>query len=235
MGGRPFTPMEAVSIATPIASVRLGGMLAIWHDVAPGQGAAVREWYGREHHFERLAIPGFLEARRFERVSGTGAEVLGAYRVAAPDVLHSAAYRARVDAPSAGTRAAMGHFRNMSRTVCTITARAGRAQGGHVAALAAAGSALADPSAACDRLLQLPGVLQVTALAGERKAATTAASAEQALRGGPDTQVDWALLLEADSLDAAEQALQAAQEHTGCRHPVQFAVYRLCFAARHPC
>ena len=206
-------------------------MLAIWHDVAPGQGAAVREWYGREHHFERLGIPGFLEARRFERVSGTGAEVFGSYHVAAPDVLHSAAYRARVDSPSAWTRESMSHFRNMSRTVCTITARAGRAQGGHVAALAAAGCDLPEPSALCDRLLQLSGVLQVTALAGERKAAMKA-SAEQALRGGPDAQVAWALLLDADSLEAAEQAVQAAQEHTACRHPVQFAVYRLCFAAR---
>lgn len=225
--------MDAVTTEPSPVSARLGGMLAIWHDIAPGQGAAVREWYGREHHFERLAIPGFLEARRFERVSGTGAEVFGAYRVAAPDVLHSAAYRARVDAPTAWTRTAMSHFRNMSRTVCTITARAGRAQGGHVAALAAAGSALADPSAACERLLQLPGVLQITALAGERQV-PAAASAEQALRGGADTQVDWALLMETDSLDAAEQALQSAQEYTRCRHPLQFAVYRLCFAARHP-
>lgn len=217
-----------------VSTKRFGGMLAIWHDVAPGQGATVREWYGREHHFERLGIPGFLEARRFERVSGTGAEFFGCYQVAAPYVLHSVAYRARVDAPSAWTREAMGYFRNMSRTVCTITACAGRAQGGHLAVLAAAGGELADPSATCERLLQLPGVLQVTALAAECKT-TTVLSTEQALRGGPDAQVAWALLLDADSLDAAEHALQSAQEDTGCRHPVQLAVYRLCFAARSPC
>lgn len=224
--------MDASSALQPTAcAARLGGMLAIWHDVAPGQAAAVREWYSREHHFERLGIPGFLEARRFERVSGTGAEVFGVYRVAAPDVLHSAAYRARVEAPSAWTREAMPHFRNMSRTACTISARAGRAQGGHVAALASQGSELADPSAACSHLLKLPGVLQVTALAAEHKP-TAAATLEQALRGGPDAQVAWVLLVDADRLDAAEDALQAAQELTGCRQPVQFAVYRLCFAAR---
>jgi len=211
----------------------LGGMLAIWHDVAPGKEAVVREWYGREHHFERLSVPGFLEARRFERVSGTGTEVFGAYRVAAPDVLHSAAYRARVDAPSAWTREAMGHFRNMSRTVCRIAASSGRAEGGHVAVLAAAGGELFHPSASCESLLQLPGVLQVTALAREHPAGKNT-SAEQVLRGGPDAQIAWALLLDADGLDAAERALQAAQEHSGCRHPAQFAVYRLCFAARNP-
>lgn len=226
--------MNAVPTDPARACAGLGGMLAIWHDVAAGKAAAVREWYGREHHFERLSVPGFLEARRFERVSGTGAEVFGVYGVAAPDVLHSPAYRARVDAPSPGTREAMSHFRNMSRTVCAITARAGRAEGGHVAVLAAAGSEPADAAATCDSLLQLPGVLRATALAGERQG-TTAPTAEQALRGGPDARVDWALLIDVDSLEAAEHALQAAQEHTGCRQPLQFAVYRLCFAARTSC
>lgn len=224
--------MDASPTSQP-AVARSRGMLAIWHDVAPGQAAAVREWYSREHHFERLDIPGFIEARRFERVSGTGAEVFGAYGVATPEVLRSAAYRARVEAPSAWTRESMPHFRNMSRTVCTVTARAGRAQGGHVAALAATGGVLSDPPASCGDLLKLPGVLQVTALAAEPEP-SAAASVEQTLRAGPDAQVAWVLLIDADSLDAAEHALQAARELTGCRHPVQCAVYRLCFAARSP-
>ncbi|MES2480879.1 MAG: hypothetical protein V4609_02685 [Pseudomonadota bacterium] len=216
-----------------------GGMLAIWHDVAPGQGAALREWYGREHHFERLAIAGFVEVRRFERVSGTGAEVFGAYRVLAPCVLRSAGYRARVDAPSTWTREAMRHFRNMSRTVCAVAGCAGRAQGGHVAALAGRGGALADAQAVCERLVQLPGVLQVTALAADPETheiheAPAAPSAEQVLRGGTDTRIGWALLLDADSQEAAEQALATARAHTGCREPAQCAVYRLCFAARNP-
>lgn len=225
--------MDISSNLPPTTSARLGGMLVIWHDVAPGQAPAVREWYGREHHFERLDIPGFLEVRRFERVSGTGAEVLGAYRVAAPDVLRSATYRARVESPTAWTRESMLHFRNMSRTVCTITALAGRAQGGHVAALASVGDGLPDLPAVCELLLKRPGVLQVTALNAERSAFATA-SAEQALRGGPDAQIAWALLIDADGLDAAEQALHAAQGLTDCRDPVQFGVYRLSFTARTP-
>lgn len=214
-------------------SGKLGGMLAIWHDVAPGQGAAVREWYAREHHFERLAIPGFLEARRFERVSGTGAELLGTYRVESPDVLRSEAYRARVDAPTPWTRDAMQHFRRMSRTVCHIAAQEGRAQGGHVAALASAGDEHIDPAAACAALAGLPGVLRVTVLEAEQQA-REASSAEHALRGGPDAQVRWAVLVDTEGPAFAEDALQAAQEHTACRQAAQFAVYRLCFAARNP-
>lgn len=223
-------PHAAHSDRHAIAS---GGVLAIWHDVAPGQAAAVRDWYSREHHFERLAIPGFLEARRYERACGTGAEFFGCYRVQTTQVLRSAAYQARVDEPTPGTRGAMRHFRNMCRTVCSVTAEVGRAQGGHVAALASAGGELAAPAAACRQLLALAGVLRVTALEAERQDPPPA-SAEQALRGGADAQVRWALLIDADRLDAAEDALQAAQEATGCRQPAQFAVYRLCFEARNP-
>jgi len=208
-------------------------MLAIWHDIAPGHAAEVREWYAREHHFERLAIPGFREVRRFERVSGTGAEIFGVYRVDTTQVLHSPAYRARIDAPTEWTRSAMRSFRNMSRTVCGIVAQAGCAQGGHLAVLASAGGALRDPQATCMRLASLQGVLQVTALRAD-PAPGMDATAEQALRGGPDTRVAWALLLDADGPDAAEGALQATQEHTDCRGAVQFAVYRLSFAARTP-
>jgi hypothetical protein len=208
-------------------------MLAIWHDVAPGQAAAVREWYAREHHFERLSIPGFLEARRFERVSGTGAEILGTYRVESPDVLRSDAYRARVDSPSSWTRETMQHFRRMSRTVCRIAAQEGRAQGGHVAALASAGEESIDPAAACAALAGLPGVLRVTVLQAEQQA-RQATTAEHALRGGPDAQVRWAVLVETEGPAFAEDALQAAQEHTACRQAAQFAVYRLCFSAHNP-
>lgn len=225
--------MDATSPHRTSAAARAGAMLAIWHDVAPGQGALVRDWYAREHHFERLAVPGFLEARRYERVSGTGADVFGAYRVESPAVLRSAAYRARVDAPTPRTREAMRHFRGMCRTACRIAAQEGRAEGGHVAALAAADGDLADAARTCAQLASLPGVLRVTALVAD-DTGPQRASAEHALRGGADAQVRWALLLDADGLGAAEQALQAAQEATGCRQPAQFAVYRLCFAARNP-
>ncbi len=204
-------------------------MLAIWHDVAAGQAAEVRDWYAREHHFERLAIPGFVDARRFDRVSGAGAEVLGLYGVASPQVLCGDAYRARVDAPTEWTRQVMRHFRHMSRTVCAVTARTGRAQGGHLAALACADGALADPAVLCARLQAQTGVLQVRAL---RAAGAPPGSAEALLRGGADARVAWALLVDADALDAAERALQAAQALTACREPAQCAVYRLAFAAR---
>ena len=34
------------------------GILAVWQDWAPGAEALVADWYNREHHAERVAVPG---------------------------------------------------------------------------------------------------------------------------------------------------------------------------------
>lgn len=227
--------MDAMTTSLrPAPALSVGaGMLAIWHDVASGQLAEVRDWYAREHHFERLAIPGFLEARRYERVSGAGADVFGCYRVESPQVLRSSPYLARVDAPTPWTREMMRHFRNMCRTVCAVDAQMGRAQGGYLATLASAGDETDRLGELCAQLQARPGVLRVTALTSVAEPPQPI-TAEQALRGRPDAQVRWALLLDADNLSVAQDVLEAASAASGCREPVQSAVYRLCFSARSP-
>jgi hypothetical protein len=218
----------------PVAPAQ-AGMLAIFHDIAAGHEAAVRDWYAREHHFERLAIPGFLEARRFDRESGEAAQVLGLYRLAGPQVLDSPAYHAALAAPSERTRATMPNFRSMCRTVCSIAASAGQAEGGSLAALAVADGSLEDPGAACERLLALSGVLRVEAIVAASAApATPASTAEAALRGGPDARIAWALLVDADSAAAAQAALEAARTYARPSRIAQAGVYRLAFAARNP-
>lgn len=213
------------------------GMLVLWHDIAAGHEAQVRAWYAQEHHFERLDIPGFLAVRRWDRVTGQGAQVLGQYTVQSPTVLGSETYRARLSAPSERTRATMPHFRRMSRTVCRMAAGNGRAEGGHLAALAFAQGAPADAQTLCDALAAGEGVLSVCCIVAADAAAPAAAApvnagAESSLRGGPDASIAWALLIDADSGSAASQALEAAHEATARAPAVQDAVYRLAFAAR---
>src|SRR6185295_4098933 len=41
------------------------GVLAFWHDVAPGGEAEFDQWHLREHIPERVAVPGFLRCRRY--------------------------------------------------------------------------------------------------------------------------------------------------------------------------
>jgi hypothetical protein len=105
------------------------GILAIWHDCAPGREAEFEAWYQQEHLIERLAVPGFLFGRRLEAVSGAP-RYFTFYVTQSPTTLTSAAYLARLDDPTPATKTMMtGVFQNMSRTICCRDARAGHFRG----------------------------------------------------------------------------------------------------------
>ncbi len=71
------------------------GLLAVWHDVAEDSEALVTDWYNTEHHPERVAVEGFLDAKRHRLCGGKGPQFLSLYRTRSPAVLASAPYLAR--------------------------------------------------------------------------------------------------------------------------------------------
>ena len=77
------------------------GLLLVAVDVDVQHEAELHRWYDDEHIAERMAIPGFLRARRFKALEG-GPKFLALYDLESPEVLESAAYR---HATSAGTTA----------------------------------------------------------------------------------------------------------------------------------
>jgi hypothetical protein len=118
------------------------GILAIWHDVAPGAEAGVIDWYNREHHFERLAVPGFQSVRRYHALDA-GVKLFIRYETQSLAVLDSAAYLARLNSPTPWTRQSQSQFRNNSRTVCARRGAKPAALGGFVLTLRVyAGAAL---------------------------------------------------------------------------------------------
>ena len=87
-----------------------------------------------EHLPERLGLPGFVAARRYEAETGSP-RFFTSYDVESVEVLSSADYLARLAAPSPLTREVMANFRNMTRTVCIPVYRSrGLALGGSVVA-----------------------------------------------------------------------------------------------------
>jgi len=105
------------------------GILAIWNNIPAGREAEFEEWFQHEHLEERIAVPGFLLGRRHEAVSGTP-RYFNYYVTASPDVLKSRAYLERLDNPTPMTRRIMsGVFKDMNRTVCRRTFRAGQMRG----------------------------------------------------------------------------------------------------------
>ena len=79
------------------------GLLMVWCDVPADKEAEFNRWYNEEHLAERMAIPGFLSAARYEAVKGSPKH-LAYYELESPAVLESAAYQKVSDNPTPWTK-----------------------------------------------------------------------------------------------------------------------------------
>ena len=104
------------------------GMLLTSMDIDPEHEADFNRWYDREHLEERVAIDGFLEARRY-LAHQASPKYLFLYSTAALEVLDSPAYRARLASPTEWSKKTMARFRNMIRAVARITVSRGTGRG----------------------------------------------------------------------------------------------------------
>jgi hypothetical protein len=67
------------------------GLLAVWMTPAPENDADLNAWYSEEHLKERLAVPGFLAAKRYVSLDGEP-KYVALYELSDAAVLHSEAY-----------------------------------------------------------------------------------------------------------------------------------------------
>jgi hypothetical protein len=104
------------------------GMLLTSMDVDAADEAEFNRWYDREHLEERVAIPGFLEARRYIAHQGKP-KYLSLYSTETFEVLDSPAYRAALASQTAWSKANISRFKNMIRAVARITISRGTGRG----------------------------------------------------------------------------------------------------------
>jgi hypothetical protein len=104
------------------------GMLLTSMDIDPSDDVDFNRWYDREHLEERVAIPGFLEARRYVAHQGSP-KYLCLYSTETFDVLDSPAYRAKLANQTDWSRKTMARFKNMIRAVARITISRGQGRG----------------------------------------------------------------------------------------------------------
>ena len=104
------------------------GMLMTSMDIDAAHEQEFNQWYDREHLAERVAIDGFLEARRYVAVNAAP-KYLGLYSTATFDVLDSDAYRTALANQTAWSLANIGRFKNMLRSVARITVSRGQGRG----------------------------------------------------------------------------------------------------------
>src|SRR3981189_38991 len=103
-------------------------MLLTSMNVDAADEAEFNRWYDREHLEERVAIPGFLEARRYVAHDGNP-KYLSLYSTETFDVLDSPAYRTALSNQPAWSKANIARFKNMIRGVSRITISHGTGRG----------------------------------------------------------------------------------------------------------
>jgi hypothetical protein len=104
------------------------GMLLTSMDIGAADEAEFNRWYDREHLEERVAIDGFLEARRYVAHQGKP-KYLSLYSTATFEVLDSSAYRTALANQTAWSKANISRFENMIRAVARITISRGKGRG----------------------------------------------------------------------------------------------------------
>lgn len=90
------------------------GLLAVWMTPAPENDADLNAWYSEEHLKERLAVPGFLGARRYVSVEGEP-KYTAFYDLTDAGVLHTEAYTGALANGTQWTRRIIDNLQAMIR------------------------------------------------------------------------------------------------------------------------
>lgn len=213
------------------------GILAIWHNIAGGHCEDTLAWYDREHHAERVGIPGFLSARRYMALEGTP-ELFIRYETTSPEVLSSTAYLEHVNNPTRWSLRGQMTIENNSRTVCRIARRTGESEGGFVltAQLGAAPSesvvAAWDQDGTIERLTGRSGILSAELWLADA-ARSAIPTREKELRGVVDQHASATLVVHATDEKSLREA--AAAELAGSRllqsgEGAEIRLFRLAFS-----
>lgn len=208
--------------------------LAMWWDMAPAVRAEFQDWHTHEHFPERLSLPGFRRASRWQAADG-GAGFFVLYELASHDVLSSPAYLARLNAPTPWSTQLMPHHANMVRSQCRVDA----SQGCAIAAHALTVRLSPQPSARDALQAHLRALLAATSsrpgFVGAHllhtETPTLARTTEQAIRGH-DQAADWICVVtgyDADVLCALSQTALApdAVEAAGAQPCATAGLYSL--------
>ncbi|WP_156396957.1 DUF4286 family protein [Noviherbaspirillum sp. Root189] len=193
------------------------------NDVPKGMEEEFTRWYHEEHLVERLALPGFLRARRYRSVDGQP-NYMVVYDCQTVEVLRSAPYRQRLADPSPWTKKIMPHFLNMERSACRETWSSGMGTGG--AAIVAHCKPIHGREEDARRFIREefgPRLMRNAcnvriALWETDPAVTNVANVERELRPAADMVADWVLFIESTDLGQVALALHSqVMEGEGAR------------------
>ena len=212
-------------------------LLGIWHDVEADYVEEYLRWHSFEHLPERLALPGFISAERYELIEGPGQRFCCFLDVKNREAFRSLDYQARLNAPTQWTRRLMPRYSRIHRALCEKRWEIGTGLSGFSACIRIASNGNetlgAELHAVCAGLLERQAVTR--ARLGELdQALTSVDSEEKRLRRNEDAG-GYNLFLLIDGLSVAAlhgaaRDLEAAPLATELRH--EMSIYSLSFSLR---
>jgi hypothetical protein len=205
------------------------GMLLTSMDIDAANEAEFNRWYDREHLEERVAIEGFLEARRYVTHEGQP-KYLSLYSTATFEVLDSPAYRTALANQTKWSQENISRFKNMIRAVARITFSRGQGRG------AALGILRLRPIAGSEEKLRdtlqeqldpqkLDGVISMHVLESDPRLSKSLT--EDASRPNPGAS-DWFVLIDATDVRAVPPAAALINDSVALKPLViSSGIYRL--------
>ncbi len=192
------------------------GMLLTSMDIDPSDETEFNRWYDREHLWERVAIDGFLEARRYVAHKGSP-KYLSLYSTATFDVLDSPAYRTALANQTAWSKANIARFKNMIRAVARITVSHGQGRGaalGIIRLRPAAGSEDKLRAALRDQLdpAKHDGIISMHLIESDPALSKPISDGPSAPNPGAG---DWFVLIDATHVNAVPTAMSPLGNVTG--------------------
>jgi hypothetical protein len=186
------------------------GMLLTSMDVDPSQEADFNRWYDREHLRERVAIEGFLEARRYVAHQASP-KYLCLYSTATAEVLDSPPYRAALTHPTDWSKTNLARFKNMIRAIARITISRGEGRGaalGVVRIRAASGTEDKLRAAIREKLdpQQLDGVISMHLIESDPRLSRPLTDHPPVSDPGAG---DWFVLIDATNVNAVSTTIAA--------------------------
>ena len=203
------------------------GILAVWNDRSDKVTADYERWYMTEHIPERLGVPGFRTALRYEAIDADR-QFFTFYELDSPAVLTSEVYLERLANPTAQTRAIMPDFLGMIRSVFVEGSRDGRGVGGAAVVIRYANKA---PDVLALSVAGLVDPSEITAIRVWNAAPGNAPTdtAESRTRPGRDEVASGAVVIETARATAAQQ-LVAAFRSDAALAGTSVGCYRLLYA-----
>src|SRR5215207_8364212 len=205
------------------------GMLLTSMNIDAADEAEFNRWYDREHLEERVAIEGFVEARRYV-AHDSNPKYLSLYSTETFEVLDSPAYRTALANQTAWSKANIANFKNMIRGVSRITISQGIGRGAALGIIR-----LRPPAGGEDKLrtalreqldpVKLDGIISMHLL--ENDPALSKPITDDASAANPGAG-DWFVLIDATDVNAVPAAAARFTDNAAIKPlVVTSGVYRL--------